>query len=73
MQSSSYSLPTFILAECVLCYLDADNAKNLIGWTSKFFEEVSFLNYEMVNPNDKFGQMMIENLEARGCNLLSIK
>lgn len=27
----------------------------------------------MINPFDKFGETMIENLEERGCSLLGIK
>lgn len=37
-----------------------------------FTADLSFINYEMINPQDKFGQMMVENLENRGCQLLGI-
>jgi len=40
--------------------------------SSYFTSDLSFINYEIINPNDKFGQMMVENLENRGCQLLGI-
>jgi tRNA wybutosine-synthesizing protein 4 len=36
------------------------------------FPAVAFLNYEMITPEDKFGQQMVENIEMRGCSLLGI-
>jgi len=37
------------------------------------FTNAAVVNFEMINPNDAFGETMIENLEARGCMLLSLK
>ena len=34
--------------------------------------DLAFVNYEMINPDDQFGRMMVENLENRGCQLLGI-
>ena len=40
--------------------------------TSMFTGYVGLLNFEMINPSDQFGKMMLENLEDRGCKLLGI-
>ncbi|KAA8520442.1 hypothetical protein F0562_014698 [Nyssa sinensis] len=66
------SLPTFIIAECVLIYLDPDSSKAIIGWASKTFSTAVFFLYEQIHPDDAFGQQMIKNLESRGCALLGI-
>ena len=34
--------------------------------------DIAYVNYEMINPDDQFGRMMVENLENRGCQLLGI-
>ncbi|CAK9149393.1 unnamed protein product [Ilex paraguariensis] len=66
------SLPTFIIAECVLIYLDPDSSCAIVGWASKTFSTAIFFLYEQIHPDDAFGQQMIRNLESRGCGLLSI-
>ncbi|XP_008459781.1 leucine carboxyl methyltransferase 1 homolog isoform X1 [Cucumis melo] len=66
------SLPTFIIAECVLIYLDPDSSQAIVGWASKAFSTAIFFLYEQIHPNDAFGQQMIRNLESRGCALLGI-
>ncbi|PON60849.1 Leucine carboxyl methyltransferase 1, LCMT [Parasponia andersonii] len=66
------SLPTFIIAECVLIYLDPDSSSAVVGWASKTFSTAVFFLYEQIQPYDAFGQQMIKNLESRGCGLLGI-
>ncbi|XVF79766.1 hypothetical protein PTKIN_Ptkin15bG0016000 [Pterospermum kingtungense] len=66
------SLPTFIIAECVLIYLDPDSSRSIVGWASKKFSTAIFFLYEQIHPDDAFGQQMIRNLESRGCALLGI-
>lgn len=66
------SLPTFIIAECVLIYLDPDSSGAVVGWASKAFSTAIFFLYEQIHPDDAFGQQMIKNLESRGCGLLGI-
>ncbi|KAK9142880.1 hypothetical protein Syun_012280 [Stephania yunnanensis] len=67
------SLPTFIIAECVLIYLDETVSRAIVGWASKTFSTAVFFLYEQIHPNDAFGQQMIINLESRGCALLGIQ
>ncbi|KAG7595401.1 S-adenosyl-L-methionine-dependent methyltransferase [Arabidopsis suecica] len=66
------SLPTFIIAECVLIYLDPDSSRAIVNWASKTFSTAVFFLYEQIHPDDAFGHQMIRNLESRGCALLSI-
>lgn len=66
------SLPTFIIAECVLIYLDPDSSRAIVGWASKTFSTAVFFLYEQIHPDDAFGEQMIHNLESRGCGLLGI-
>ncbi|KFK42582.1 hypothetical protein AALP_AA1G014200 [Arabis alpina] len=66
------SLPTFIIAECVLIYLDPDSSRAIVSWASKAFSTAVFFLYEQIHPDDAFGHQMIRNLESRGCALLSI-
>ncbi|XP_023006603.1 tRNA wybutosine-synthesizing protein 4-like [Cucurbita maxima] len=66
------SLPTFIIAECVLIYVDPDSSQAIVGWASKAFSTAIFFLYEQIHPDDAFGQQMIRNLESRGCALLGI-
>lgn len=42
------SLPTFIIAECVLIYLDPDSTRGVVGWASKTFSTAVFFLYEQV-------------------------
>lgn len=56
--------PTFLLAECVLIYIEADKSSKLIKWAANYFDTSMFVIYEMIHPNDAFGQVMITNLNV---------
>ncbi|GFQ03038.1 leucine carboxyl methyltransferase 1, partial [Phtheirospermum japonicum] len=62
----------FIIAECVLIYLDPESSRAIVGWASRTFPTAVFFLYEQIHPDDAFGQQMIRNLEERGCALLGI-
>lgn len=66
------SLPTLILAECVLIYMDPKQSRNVISWAAKKMPLSAFVIYEQINPADAFGQQMVQNLESRGCPLLGL-
>lgn len=66
------SLPTFIIAECVLIYLDPDSTCSIVQWASEAFSTAIFFAYEQILPEDAFGEQMLKNLESRGCPLLGI-
>ena len=55
--------------------MSAADTGGVLNWTIDFFGQgstLAFVNYEMINPDDQFGSMMVENLENRGCQLLGI-
>ncbi|RVW84537.1 Leucine carboxyl methyltransferase 1 [Vitis vinifera] len=64
MANMDPSLPTFIIAECVLIYLDPDSSRGIVAWASKKFSTAVFFLYEQIHPDDAFGQQMIRNLEV---------
>lgn len=68
-----FSLPTIVLAECVLVYIETLNCNNLLKWLSTNFTSAAFISYEQVNMNDRFGDVMLSNLRARGCNLAGVE
>ncbi|KAK6618023.1 hypothetical protein RUM43_012381 [Polyplax serrata] len=64
-----FDAPTFILAECVLVYMESHSGKVLLKFLSEKFSSAIFVNYEQVNIGDRFGEVMLKNLRARGCPL----
>ncbi|XP_078487345.1 leucine carboxyl methyltransferase 1-like [Ciona intestinalis] len=62
-----FSYPTLFLTECVLIYMAPDRSNKIIKWASDKFKDCVFINYEQVNMNDAFAQVMINNLKLRQC------
>jgi O-methyltransferase involved in polyketide biosynthesis len=59
------SAPTFILTECVLVYLKPFESLKILNFLRDHFQgDLALLNYEMINPHDSFGKVMLENLEV---------
>lgn len=58
------NLPTLILAECVLVYMNQGSSDTLIKWFADTFTQISFIVYEMYGLNDNFGKVMKENLRV---------
>lgn len=69
----NFSLPTLFLAECVLVYIDPYATSLLLKYLSETFTNSIFVNYEQVNMQDKFGQVMLSNLRNRGCLLAGVE
>lgn len=67
-----FDKPTLFIAECVLVYVENECVNRLLQWLSSSFSTGLFINYEMCNMNDTFGDIMLGNLRARGCNLAGI-
>ncbi|XP_068626382.1 leucine carboxyl methyltransferase 1 [Battus philenor] len=61
--------PALLLAECVLVYLRPDAARALLEHLAQAFPRCVLLLYEQCNLADKFGEVMLRNLSARGCEL----
>ncbi|GMF32734.1 unnamed protein product [Phytophthora fragariaefolia] len=66
------SVPTLFVSECVLIYMEAKFSTQLVAWAASYFDDVSFALYEQILPDDAFGKVMMANIKARGCDLLSI-
>ncbi len=66
------SLPTLVILECVLVYMEADAAAALLSWAARTFQTAAVLVYDPSRPNDAFGKQMQLNLAARGCPFRSI-
>ena len=67
------SIPTIIVSECVMVYMRAAEGDDVITLTAKLFEKAGFVTYEQINDDSPFGKMMLQNLEDRGCPLLSLR
>ncbi|KAM4698042.1 leucine carboxyl methyltransferase 1 isoform 2-T2 [Rhinophrynus dorsalis] len=65
-------LPTLLVAECVLVYMTPEQSASLLKWAAGTFPTAMFINYEQVNMADRFGQIMVENLQRRQCNLAGV-
>lgn len=68
-----FTVPTIFLAECVLVYIESQNSSNLLSWIASNFKSTVFVNYEQVNMNDRFGEVMLQNLRSRGCSLAGVE
>ena len=66
-------IPTLILAECCLTYLDTTVSRTLLQhFTRALIPEPTplvIVLYEPINPHDAFGRTMRQNLSARGIEL----
>lgn len=67
-----FSLPTLFLAECVLVYIEGNHVDEDLKWITSNFESVAFINYEQINMNDRFGEVMKQNLRLRQCSLSGV-
>lgn len=71
------TLPTIIISECCLCYLNPAAADTVaLYFTKHLFPDstpVGLILYEPINPNDRFGQVMVSNLAARGIVLQTLR
>lgn len=68
-----FSIPTLLLAECVLVYIESNQCSNLLKWMSSHFSSSMIVNYEQVAMNDRFGEVMMDNLRRRGCDLAGVE
>ncbi|KAI0423774.1 leucine carboxyl methyltransferase [Xylaria sp. FL1042] len=58
-------LPTLLISECCLCYLEVTEASKVIQYFTDRISRLSFIIYEPIHPNDPFGKQMVSNLAAR--------
>ena len=71
------SLPTLVLSECCLVYLEPAAADIVAQYFSRHLfpssTPLGIVLYEPINPNDAFGKVMVSNLAARGIVLQTLK
>ncbi|CCW59906.1 unnamed protein product [Phytomonas sp. EM1] len=69
-------IPTILLGEMVFIYIEAAIATDLLQQTLHHVlgaeTPVELITYDAMQPNDRFGRMMIENLSSNGIYLKSI-
>jgi [phosphatase 2A protein]-leucine-carboxy methyltransferase len=65
-------IPTLIISECCLCYLEVDNSRDVVKWFADRIPSLGIILYEPIGVDDSFGQMMVANLAARGITMPSL-
>ena len=63
---------TIFLSECVLVYMEVTQSAALLQLLSSCFDRCFHINYEQVNLNDRFGQIMSDNLRQMHADLLGL-
>ncbi|KAI1762087.1 LCM-domain-containing protein [Hypoxylon sp. FL1150] len=58
-------VPTILISECCLCYLEIPQARGVINYFTKIIPNLAIIIYEPIHPNDSFGKQMTSNLAAR--------
>ncbi|ORY79389.1 S-adenosyl-L-methionine-dependent methyltransferase [Protomyces lactucae-debilis] len=66
------SLPTLIISEVCLIYMDLEKADRVLSWTKRF-TSAGVVLYEPIGGNDAFGKMMVKNLASRGLQLKTLE
>ncbi len=64
-----FTLPTIIIAECLLVYLSKEISYHLLNKFTTNFKNLIFLEYDLVGANDNFGKEMVLNLLERNIRL----
>ncbi|XP_048350930.1 tRNA wybutosine-synthesizing protein 4 isoform X2 [Sphaerodactylus townsendi] len=59
-------VPTMLLAEVVLTYMEVGRSDALIEWAARHFAQAWFVLYEQIHPGDPFGRVMQNHF--RRCN-----
>ena len=71
------SLPTLIISECCLVYLEPYLADKVARYFTEFLLPrtipVGMILYEPIHPNDAFGKVMVSNLAGRGIVLQTLR
>ncbi|KAI0508432.1 leucine carboxyl methyltransferase [Xylaria bambusicola] len=58
-------LPTLLISECCLCYLETTEASKVMQYFTDRIPRLALVIYEPIHPNDPFGKQMVSNLAAR--------
>ena len=71
------SLPTLLISECCLVYLEPALADKAVQYFTRFLcpstTPIGIILYEPIHPNDAFGRVMVSNLASRGIVLQTLR
>ena len=76
LEDVDVTLPTLLISECCLVYLEPAAADAIVGYFVSLFSSSTPLGlvlYEPINPFDSFGKVMVSNLAARGIVLQTLQ
>lgn len=62
-------VPTLLVSECCLCYLETSEAKDVVKYFTDRTLDLGLVLYEPVKPDDAFGRQMVSNLAARSIHM----
>lgn len=68
-----FDIPTLIISECCLCYLEVESSNEIINWFTSKIPSIALVFYEPIGVDDPFGQMMVSNLAARNITMPSVQ
>lgn len=66
-------IPTLIISECCLCYLETDTARDVVKWFTNRIPSAGIVLYEPIGVDDAFGQVMVSNLASRGISMPTLE
>lgn len=66
-------IPTLLISECCLCYLEIPEAKKVIAYFTSRIPDLGLVLYEPVKPDDPFGRQMVSNLAARNIKMPTLE
>ncbi|KAK6585158.1 hypothetical protein PZA11_001885 [Diplocarpon coronariae] len=66
-------VPTLIISECCLCYLDVDSSRDVVKWFADRIPSLGIVLYEPLGVDDSFGQVMVSNLSSRGITMPTLE
>ena len=59
-------VPTLVLSECVLVYIEKKEADKLCSSLGSALKDAVWVTYDMISPYDAFGKVMANNLRSAG-------
>ncbi|XP_060130111.1 tRNA wybutosine-synthesizing protein 4 isoform X2 [Zootoca vivipara] len=65
-------VPTMLLAEVVLTYMEVERSDALIQWAAGHFLHAWFILYEQIHPEDPFGRVMQNHFSRLNSHLRSL-
>ncbi|NWW84325.1 TYW4 protein, partial [Rhynochetos jubatus] len=65
-------VPTLLIAEVVLTYMDSSRSDAVIRWAAERFPRACFLLYEQMRPQDPFGRVMQQHFSQLNSALRSL-